>query len=68
MCALYNFAPNEWSNGGNTAILRLAAGDTLSVGAARGYDNNVYGGSDQVYTTFNGALIAKDSDLNDKGI
>ena len=67
VCGLYDYANNEWSNAGNTAILHLKAGDTLSVRAAAQYTNNIYGGTDEVYTTFNGVMIASEGDLNNKG-
>lgn len=67
VCSLYNYAVNEWTNAGNTAILHLKAGDTVSVRAASGYDNNLYGDFDQVYTTFSGALIATENEMTNKG-
>ena len=67
VCALYNYAENEWTHAGNTAILHLKTGDTVSVKAAVGYDNSIYGGPDEVYSSFSGALIATESQVNKNG-
>ena len=65
VCSLYNYADNEWTDAGNTAILHLQAGDKIGVYAA--VDNNIYGSSDEVYTSFSGAMIASEHDINIKG-
>lgn len=67
VCSLYNTAKNEWSNAGNTAILHVKAGDSLAVRAASGYNNVIYGTSDQVYSTFSGAILATESEINERG-
>ena len=64
VCSLYNYADNAWSDAGNTAILHLQAGDKISVRAA--IDINIYGSADEVYSTFSGARIATEADLNRK--
>nr|AST51799.1 C1qDC6 [Sinohyriopsis cumingii] len=59
VCALYGRTPSEFAAAGNTAIVHLRSGDIVQI--KERYNNTVYGQQDQLYSTFSGALIIRES-------
>ncbi|XP_041374212.1 complement C1q-like protein 4 [Gigantopelta aegis] len=61
----YNYVVSIWSHtngefaaGGNSAILHLTKGDTVSIKSVSGYSNSLFGKPDEVYCTFSGYMIS----------
>ena len=55
----YSHSPSStgYGDAGNSAIVDLNVGDTVSVRAHDAFHNAIYGASDEIYTTFSGVLI-----------
>ena len=61
--SLRSYSGSKRAAAGNTAIVRLATGDQLSVRARSDGNNGLLGNSDEVYTTLSGVLIATELDI-----
>lgn len=56
--SIYEWTPKDKSAAANTAILRLAKGDTVTVVTVKGEATTVFGSPTEYFTTFSGALIS----------
>ncbi|KAK3083518.1 hypothetical protein FSP39_024580 [Pinctada imbricata] len=54
----YGYTSGSYADAGNTAVLHLKKGDTVYVKARPGHSVQLYGDSDELYTTFSGALLS----------
>ncbi|XP_052761170.1 uncharacterized protein LOC128203686 isoform X2 [Mya arenaria] len=63
VCSIYAFTDYDWADAGNTVILHLMEGDTMTVRAHPTLQNNLYGSQDHIFTSFSGVQIISDSDI-----
>lgn len=61
ICSMYGHTTGDYATGGNSVVLRLTKGDEVYVKAVdptNGAITNMYGASDEVYSTFSGYMVA----------
>ncbi|XP_011442511.2 complement C1q-like protein 4 isoform X1 [Magallana gigas] len=61
ICSMYGHTSSDYASGGNSVVLRLTKGDEVYVKAVdptNGAATNMYGASDEVYSTFSGYMVA----------
>ncbi|XP_053379495.1 uncharacterized protein LOC123526879 [Mercenaria mercenaria] len=62
VCSIYGLTDQDWADAGNTVLLHLKQNDEISIRADG--NNSLYGAADQIYTTFSGAQLVTDTDMN----
>ncbi|KAK3082621.1 hypothetical protein FSP39_000641, partial [Pinctada imbricata] len=61
ICSMYGHASGDYASGGNSVVLHLSRGDEVfvqAVSANQGASTNIYGATDEVYSTFSGYLVS----------
>ena len=63
VASVFAHSYGDYAATGNGVVLQLKTGDEVYVWTRSNYNTALYGGADQIYTTFTGVYLGKASDI-----